>query len=63
MGKKKSVVLLTLLTIVIVALCAMIVVPSFELPFLWNGAVSNWNPVVKTYDLDANLGGLRPCLP
>ena len=48
MGKKKSVVLLTLLTIVIVALCAMIVVPSFELPFLWNGAVSNWNPVVKT---------------
>ena len=57
MGKKKSVVLLTLLTIVIVALCAMIVVPSFELPFLWNGAVSNWNPVVKTYDLDANLGG------
>ena len=57
MGKKKSVVLLTLLTIVIVALCAMIVVPSFELPFLWNGAVSNWNPVFKTYDLDANRGG------
>ena len=57
MGKKKSVVLLTLITIVIVVLCAMIVVPSFELPFLWNGAVSEWNPVVKTYDLGADLGG------
>lgn len=57
MGKKKSVVLLTLITIVIVVLCAMIVVPSFELPFLWNGAISKWNPVVKTYDLGADLGG------
>lgn len=57
MGKKKSVVLLTLITIVIVVLCAMIVVPSFDLPFLWNGAKSTWNPVVKTYDFGADLGG------
>jgi hypothetical protein len=57
MGKKKSVVLLTLLTIVIVVLCAMVMTPSFELPFLWEGAVSNWNPVVKTYDLSSDLGG------
>lgn len=57
MGKKKSVVLLTLITIVIVALCAMIAVPSFDLPFLWNGAVSVWHPVVDTYDFDEDLGG------
>lgn len=57
MGKKKSVVLLTLITIVIVALCAMIAVPSFDLPFLWNGAESTWHPVVDTYDFDEDLGG------
>ncbi len=57
MGKKKSVVLLTLITIVIVALCAMIAVPSFDLPFLWNGAESTWHPVVDAYDFDEDLGG------
>lgn len=57
MGKKKSVVLMTLLTIVIVVLCAMIVVPTFTLPFLFKGAVSDRNPVVKTYDFGADLGG------
>ena len=57
MGKKKSVVLLTLITIVIVALCAMIAVPSFDLPFPVNGAESTWHPVVDTYDFDEDLGG------
>lgn len=53
MGKKKSVVLLTLITIVIVVLCAMIVVPAFDIPF----TVKTWTPVVGTYDLGAELGG------
>lgn len=57
MGKKKSVVLMTLLTIVIIVLCAMIVVPSFGLPFLVGGAVKDWNPVVTTYDFGSELGG------
>ena len=57
MGKKKSVGVLTLITIVIVALCAMIAVPSFDLPFPVNGAESTWHPVVDTYDFDEDLGG------
>jgi len=57
MGKKKSVVLLTLITIAIVILCAMIAVPSFDLPFRVNGAMSRWNPVVKTYDFGSDFGG------
>ncbi len=53
MGKKKSIVLMVLLTIVIVVLCAITVVPSFTLP----GTVKIWNPVVKQYDLGADLDG------
>ena len=53
MGKKKSLVLMVLLTIVIVVLCAITVVPSFTLP----GTVKIWNPVVKQYDLGADLDG------
>ena len=53
MGKKKSIVLMVLLTIVIVVLCAITVVPSFTIP----GTVKIWNPVVKQYDLGADLEG------
>ncbi len=55
MGKKKSIVLMVLLTIVIVVLLAITVVPSFTIPFT-NG-VKVWNPVVKQYDLGADLDG------
>ncbi|MBR2321247.1 MAG: hypothetical protein IKA57_03840 [Clostridia bacterium] len=55
MGKKKSIVLMVLLTIVIVVLCAITVVPTFTIPFT-NG-VKIWNPVVKQYDLGADLDG------
>ena len=53
MGKKKSMVLMILLTIVIVVLCAITVFPSFAIP----GTVKEWNPAVKQYDLGADLGG------
>ena len=53
MGKKKSVVLMTLLTIVIVALCALVAFPAFPIP----GSPDSWNPVALQYDLDADLGG------
>ena len=53
MGKKKSIVLMVLLTIVIVALCALTIFPSFAIP----GTVKIWNPVVKQYDLGADLNG------
>lgn len=54
MGKKKSVVLMVLLTIVIVALCALTAFPAFTLP--WN-KVQSWNPAVLQYDLGADLNG------
>ncbi|MBE7067735.1 MAG: hypothetical protein E7381_00380 [Clostridiales bacterium] len=53
MGKKKSVVLMILLTVVIVALCALVAFPAFSVP----GTVDKWNPVVLQYDLGADLGG------
>lgn len=53
MGKKKSVVLLTLLTIVIAVLCAIVAFPAFPIP----GSPDSWNPVALQYDLDADLGG------
>ena len=55
MGKKKSIVLMVLLTIVIVVLCAITVVPSFTIP--GTEKVKVWNPVVKQFDLGADLGG------
>ena len=51
MGKKKSIVLMVLLTIVIVILCAITVVPTF--PF----GIKNWNPVVTQNDFGADLEG------
>lgn len=57
MGKKKSVVLLTLITIVIVVLCAVAVFPSFHLSVFKKDSVKTWNPVVTLYDTDEELGG------
>ena len=53
MGKKKSIVLMVLLTIVIVVLCAITVFPSFAIP----GTAKKWNPAVMQYDLGTDLGG------
>lgn len=53
MGKKKSVVLMVLLTIVIAALCAVTLFPPFSIP----GTVDKWNPVTLQFDLGADLGG------
>ena len=57
MGKKKSVVLLTLITIVIVVLCAVAVFPSFHLSVFKKDSVKTWNPVVTLYDTDEELNG------
>ena len=57
MGKKKSIVLMVLLTIVIVILCAITVVPSFSLSVLVKDSVKIWNPVVSKYDLGTDLDG------
>lgn len=53
MGKKKSVVLMVLLTIVIVALCLITAFPVFSVP----GTVKKWNPAVMQYDFGADLSG------
>lgn len=53
MGKKKSVVLMVILTIVIVVLCAITAFPAFAVP----GTVKKWNPAIMQYDLGADLGG------
>ncbi|MBR2646512.1 MAG: hypothetical protein IKD47_03040 [Clostridia bacterium] len=55
MGKKKSVVLMVLLTIVIVVLCAITAFPVFTIP--GTNGVKKWNPAVNQYDLGADLGG------
>lgn len=57
MSKSKSVVLTTLLTIVIVALCLMCVVPEFGLPFRVNGAYQKYNSVVSVINYGSDLGG------
>ena len=53
MGKKKSVVLMVLLTIVIVVLCAITVFPTFAVP----GTVKKWTPAVMQLDVGSELGG------
>ena len=54
MGKRKSVVLMILLTIVIVVLTAITAFPSFAFP---GSSVKGWNPAINQYDLGADLGG------
>ncbi|MBO4939558.1 MAG: hypothetical protein J6D30_00830 [Clostridia bacterium] len=53
MGKKKSVVLMTLLTIVMVVLCALTALPTFPIP----GTIYDWEPAVLKYDLGKDFGG------
>lgn len=55
MGKKKSVVIMTLLTIVIAALCFITAFPSFRLPWSANKKDS-WNPAVLQYDVGRDFG-------
>lgn len=55
MGKKKSVVLMTLLTIVILGLCILTAFPSFTIPF--SGGIESWNSAVMQFDLGMDLNG------
>ena len=55
MGKKKSVVLMTLITIVLVVLCAITAFPTFTLP--GTNEVKKWNPAVLQYDLGTDFSG------
>ena len=55
MGKKKSVVLTVLITIVLVVLCAIIAFPVFTIP--GSNGVKKWNPTVLQYDLNSDFGG------
>ena len=54
MGRKKSVVLMVLLTIVIVALCALTVFPAFTFP--WD-PIKGWQPAVASLDAGTELQG------
>ena len=55
MGKKKSVVIMTLLTIVIAALCFITAFPAFRLPWSANKKDS-WNPAVLQFDVGRDFG-------
>ncbi len=54
MGKKKSVVFMTLITIVLLVLCAVVAFPAIKLDA--NG-IKKWNPAVMQYDLGAEFSG------
>ena len=55
MGKKKSVVLTVLITIVMVALLVLTAFPSFTIP--GTEGIKLWNPAVMQFDLGMDLGG------
>ncbi|MBE5747557.1 MAG: hypothetical protein E7352_05255 [Clostridiales bacterium] len=55
MGKKKSVVLMTFLTIVIVALCVITAFPSFRLPWSENKK-DKWVPAILQMDVGRDFG-------
>ncbi len=55
MGKKKSVVLMTLITIVILVLCAIVAFPKVTVP--GSGGIKKWNPATMQFDLGAEFGG------
>ncbi len=57
MGKKKSVVLLALITIVILVFCAISAIPSFPLSVFDKDSVKVWNPASEQYEFDADLSG------
>lgn len=54
MGKKKSVVLMTLITIVLLVLCAIVAFPSVKLD---KNGIKKWNPAVLQYDLGSEFSG------
>ena len=51
MGKKKSVALMVFLTIVMIALCGLVLFPSVPV------GVKDWKPVVSQYDFSTELDG------
>ncbi len=55
MGKKKSVVLMTLITIVMLVLCAVVAFPSVPVP--GSNGIKKWNPAVLQYDLGSEFSG------
>ncbi len=55
MGKKKSVVLMTLITIVILVLCAVVAFPKVTVP--GSGGIKKWNPAAMQYDLGGEFSG------
>ena len=55
MGKKKSVVLMTLITIVLVVLCALSIVPSFSFP--WDDGVNGWKSAIGHLQMGADFDG------
>lgn len=57
MGKKKSVALTIVFTVIIAFLIAMCVVPSFTLPFSVNGSIKEYNSVLNVVSYDSQLGG------
>ena len=57
MGKKKSVVLITLISIVVAFLCLLTMFPSFAIPFPVDGTYKTWNPVVNQFALSSDFGG------
>ncbi|MBQ7912583.1 MAG: hypothetical protein IJ308_02415 [Clostridia bacterium] len=52
MGKKKSVVLMILITIVMVALCLLTAFPT-----IYVSSLNIWNPAIMQFDLGMDLGG------
>ncbi len=55
MGKKKSVVLMTLITIVMLVLCAIVAFPRVTVP--GSDGIKKWNPTVMQYDLGGEFSG------
>ncbi len=55
MGKKKSVVLMTLITIVMLVLCAVVAFPKVTVP--GSNGIEKWNPAVLQYDLGSEFSG------
>ncbi len=55
MGKKKSVVLMTIITIVILVLCAVVAFPRVIVP--GTDGIKKWNPAIMQNDLGSEFGG------
>jgi len=56
MGKKKSVALIIVFTVLIAFLIAMCVTPTFTLPFSVNGSIKEYNSVLNIISYDSQLG-------